>query len=162
MKCDSGCVCGRHRIHAVDCCCYRCNPEPKFCECGCNEETSGPLVRFRQGHGTRGTHQTPELIEARTRRGPEHYRWEGDAISEKGGRSRAGRLIPTPGPCVSCGDIPGERHHKDGDTSNNAPDNLIVLCRVCHMRLDGRLEMLRKVGQQPKNDRMRNELGQFE
>ena len=31
------------------------------------------------------------------------------------------------------------RGYKDGDTGNNSPDNIQVLCRRCHMLIDGRL-----------------------
>ena len=30
-------------------------------------------------------------------------------------------------------------HHKDGNTLNNNGDNVTILCRRCHMRIDGRL-----------------------
>ncbi len=30
-------------------------------------------------------------------------------------------------------------HHRDGDTSNNTPDNLISLCQRCHLAAQGRL-----------------------
>ncbi len=43
--------------------------------------------------------------------------------------------------CMECGQKkPLEIHHKDGDPTNNDLDNLLVLCRKCHMKLDGRLE----------------------
>jgi hypothetical protein len=35
--------------------------------------------------------------------------------------------------CASQEDI--EVHHVDGDRNNNEPDNLIPLCRDCHMQL---------------------------
>jgi DNA modification methylase len=39
-----------------------------------------------------------------------------------------------------CGAVRGERHHRDGDTSNNDPANIAVVCRRCHMAADGRLD----------------------
>lgn len=79
------------------------------------------------------------LILGRYRRGPTHYNWTGDAVSEKAGRKRALRAYPTIGPCEACGATKTERHHKDGNTANNAPDNIAALCRRCHMIADGRL-----------------------
>lgn len=33
-----------------------------------------------------------------------------------------------------------ERHHADGDPFNNARENIMTVCRRCHMTIDGRLE----------------------
>jgi len=42
--------------------------------------------------------------------------------------------------CENCGrGYKLEVHHKDGNHKNNNPDNLIKVCRRCHMLLDGRL-----------------------
>jgi hypothetical protein len=78
------------------------------------------------------------------RRGSSHHKWQGDAVSEKGGRKRALRAFPSVGPCQICGAQKSERHHRDGNTANNAPDNIHVVCRRCHMTEDGRLEQVRK------------------
>ena len=43
--------------------------------------------------------------------------------------------------CIFCGtneDI--FPHHKDGDHSNNNPENTILVCRACHMLLHKRIE----------------------
>lgn len=72
--------------------------------------------------------------------GQGHPRWEGDAISEKGGRKRALRMYPVIGPCSKCGAEKAERHHIDANTANNEPSNIEVLCRRCHMETDGRLD----------------------
>lgn len=72
------------------------------------------------------------LGDKRKLRGKAHPLWKGDAISEKGGRKRALRMYPEIGPCVSCGSGKAERHHADGDTSNNEPGNIVALCRRCH------------------------------
>ena len=87
-----------------------------------------------------GFRQTQEHIEKRTRRGSDHYAWQGDLVSERGGRNRALRLYPKIPPCERCGNEKSERHHRDGNTANNAPDNIAPLCRKCHMEVDGRLE----------------------
>lgn len=100
----------------------------------------------------KGYKQSPEHVAKRKRFGDQHPNWKGDAVSTKGGRSRALRAYPEIGPCSACGDEPAERHHRDGDTTNNAPENIAVLCRKCHMAEDGRLDAVREMArsQQPK------------
>ena len=61
------------------------------------------------------------------------------AESAQAGRQRAYRLYPKIGPCRVCGNPKSERHHKDGNTENNVPDNIDILCRKHHMEADGRL-----------------------
>lgn len=91
-----------------------------------------------------GYQQSPEHIAKKTRAGDKHYAWLGDAVSVRGGRTRALRLFPTIGPCEGCGDVKAERHHKDGNTSNNDASNIAALCRRCHMAIDGRLAQCRE------------------
>lgn len=91
----------------------------------------------------KGYKQTPEHIEKRARRGPAHYAWKGDNVIAKSGQKRARNLYPVIGPCSRCGSAKSERHHKDGNTANNAPENIEILCRRCHMEVDGRLESAR-------------------
>ncbi len=67
-------------------------------------------------------------------------RWTGDSASKVAGHHRARRAYVEIGPCEKCGASPAERHHKDENTSNNAPSNIAILCRRCHMASDGRLE----------------------
>jgi hypothetical protein len=43
------------------------------------------------------------------------------------------------GPCERCGKPGVDHHHKDDDVGNNARDNIAILCRRCHMEVDGRL-----------------------
>lgn len=93
-----------------------------------------------------GYSQSPEHVAKRKRTGAAHYNWQGDAISEKGGRKRALRLYPDIGPCTACGAENAERHHRDENTANNAPENIAILCRRCHMEEDGRLALVRKKG----------------
>lgn len=92
----------------------------------------------------RGYRQSAEHVEKRTRTGPSHYAWQGNSISEKGGRQRALRQFAEIGPCTTCGALKAERHHKDGNTANNCPDNIVPLCRRCHMEADGRMEKARQ------------------
>ena len=88
----------------------------------------------------RGYKQAAEHVEKRIRRGADHYAWQGDNVSARGGRNRALRLYPEIGPCSVCGNKKSERHHKDSNTANNEPENIIILCRRCHMNADGRME----------------------
>ncbi len=66
----------------------------------------------------------------------------GNAASVKAGRTRALRTFRDIGPCASCGSYLSERHHIDGNTLNNDPINIAVLCRKCHMVADGRAAAL--------------------
>ena len=90
-----------------------------------------------------GYKQTPEHIAARIRRGAAHHAWAGDQISEKGGRARALRMYPEISPCIQCGSPRSERHHEDENTANNAPGNVMPLCRRCHMATDSRARAFR-------------------
>ena len=65
-------------------------------------------------------------------------RWQLGA-SASAGRKRAGHRFSL-GPCQSCGQPATDRHHIDGNTFNNAPENVAKLCRRCHMIADGRAE----------------------
>lgn len=76
-------------------------------------------------------------------RGEGHYAWKGDAASTTTKRERTQALFPVGGPCERCGEAPStDRHHIDGDTGNNVRGNIAILCRRCHMIVDGRLERL--------------------
>ena len=48
------------------------------------------------------------------------------------GGHRAAALAATRGRCSRCGDAAALVHHRDGDKTNHAPDNLAALCRSCH------------------------------
>lgn len=86
----------------------------------------------------RGYKQSPEYIAKRIKSGPEHQNWIGDAVSTKGGRTRALRMYEARN-CEDCGSSRAERHHVNEDTSDNSPGNIKFLCRRCHMMEDGRL-----------------------
>lgn len=94
----------------------------------------------------RGYRQSAEHVAKRIRTGESHYRWAGADVSEKGGRKRALRMYRVIGSCVRCGSAKSERHHKDGNTANNAPSNIEPLCRRCHMAEDGRLAAFVEMG----------------
>lgn len=68
-----------------------------------------------------------------------HPNWKGDVAQTITKRRRAVRRYKLD-KCELCGAKATDRHHKDGDTGNNAPSNVQFLCRRCHMIVDGRLE----------------------
>jgi hypothetical protein len=61
------------------------------------------------------------------------------------GRKKAARVVPGPLPACECG-RPSERHHKDGDCTNNDITNIELVCRSCHMKRDGRMTNLKRGG----------------
>lgn len=64
------------------------------------------------------------------------------------GRQRALRRYPKPHdcPCSRCG-LPGmDRHHRNGNTFDNEPENIAWLCRKCHMAEDGRAKAFGALG----------------
>lgn len=77
-------------------------------------------------------------------RGNTHYAWKGDEAGTNTKRNRARRIYPL-GPCVFCGQPGTDRHHRDENTGNNAPENIAILCRSCHMKIDGRLDALHQI-----------------
>ena len=79
--------------------------------------------------------------------GPANPQWDGLITNVHNGRSRALYLYPSPGACQRCGRILKriDRHHIDGNTSNNLLNNIAFLCRRCHMQEDGRLARLREL-----------------
>jgi hypothetical protein len=92
-----------------------------------------------------GYKQSADHIKKRIKSGSSHPNWKGENVSVRGGRTRAERMYPKIGPCTICGNKKSERHHRDGDTSNNSPFNIVILCRKCHMTEDGRLEKFKLV-----------------
>lgn len=113
-------------------------------ECGASKTLyMRPSVPIRFCSKTCSNRWTSKNRKWKPRAGPEHHAWMGDAVSRKGGRARALHAFPATLPCVDCGNPKGERHHIDDNTANNAPDNVVFLCRACHMRHDGRLEKAR-------------------
>lgn len=94
-----------------------------------------------------GDKHTPERIARRVKYGADHPHWVGDKAQVKSGRTRAGRMFPAKPQCESCGEIGKriDRHHVDGDTLNNTPENIQFLCRRCHMTADGRINRMSEV-----------------
>lgn len=78
--------------------------------------------------------------------GEQNSNWKGDAVSRAIGHDRARRMFTLPDQCEGegCEAPPYDRHHIDGDTLNNTPENIAFLCRSCHMQADGRLRVLQE------------------
>ena len=70
--------------------------------------------------------------------GDQHPQWKGDTASGSSKRGRARRLFKLRD-CERCGKKATDRHHIDGNAGNNSPFNIAILCRHCHMQVDGRI-----------------------
>jgi hypothetical protein len=109
---------------------------------------------YRRTHG--GQPRPADLPPGGPPTGPDHFAWKGDLATRGAGHQRAQQRFPL-GPCERCGRPGRERHHRDENTLNNAPENVLVLCRRYHQAIDGRLAAFvaagapyRRVTQQPK------------
>jgi len=62
-----------------------------------------------------------------------HWNWQGGR-----GKSFAERHIDA-NICEICGSIKSlDRHHIDGNQNNNSIENIMIVCRSCHMKLHRR------------------------
>ncbi len=82
---------------------------------------------------------------SRLGKGEQNRFWKGDAASKAAKRQRAVRQYAL-GQCERCERPAVDRHHVDGDTGNNGPENIARLCRRCHEAADGRLARLPEMG----------------
>lgn len=80
------------------------------------------------------SHECAVIARTHTQRG--QIRVE-DATPDAG-RMRARRMYPGPLACEQCG-APAERHHRDGNTLNNRPENVAFLCRTHHINEEDRM-----------------------
>ena len=84
------------------------------------------------------------------RKGPLNPKWgKFTSADADAGRKRAGHRFEL-GPCVKCGKPSRDRHHINGNTLDNRPQNILTLCRPCHMAADGRLAKLVDRNKHPK------------
>jgi hypothetical protein len=67
-------------------------------------------------------------------------------VAPRTGRDRARRWYRALTACERCGVAATDRHHKDGDPSHDAPEDIALLCRRCHMEEDGRLGRFVRAG----------------
>lgn len=104
----------------------------------CSRECSAEFHR-----GKPGKKQTEEM-KARLsaqRWGANNPMWKGNDAGIASARERAQRRFPDMGICQRCGAAALDRHHKDGNVHNNKHENIEFLCRRCHMKVDGRLDV---------------------
>ncbi len=82
--------------------------------------------------------------------GEKNGMWKGDLAQWKEtARERAQRRFPLV-TCEKCKKKKAiDRHHIDGNTFNNERNNIMILCRSCHMVIDGRMEKLHAVSLLP-------------
>lgn len=101
-------------------------------------------------------HCSPRILEAA------QARWNPDATAGTK-RKRARAVVSKLGErCTRCyEEKPLERHHIDGDTGNNDVSNIAVLCRRCHMEVDGRLEKIMAYTPQPHPPKECEECGRL-
>lgn len=117
------------------------------CLCSCGRSTTCLGVDLRNGHRTScgcKRHEpkifTPDSIQKirAAKLGKSNPNWKGGKATPNAGRSRARTKFAALN-CSRCGALKAERHHKDGDTNNNDESNIDIVCRRCHMVVDGRL-----------------------
>ena len=127
--------------------------EIKLCECGCGKQVGlynhtcnargqikGQPKRFIHTHHSRGMKRSDEIKEKFRKAKWESLNgmWKGDDVDRNVARGRAIRRYALK-ECELCGKPSCDRHHKDGNTRNNEPTNIQILCRRCHMIVDGRI-----------------------
>ncbi len=128
-----------------------------YCHCGCGKESPiasrtrkdmghkiGEPTLYLPGHWNKGR---PLGEYGRTklsvdRMGAKHHNWKGSNALKQAGNRRARRLFKLGSACVDCGKPPKHRHHVDENPLNNNPENVISLCRRCHLVRHGMLDKL--------------------
>lgn len=86
----------------------------------------------------KGKKRSPEtiakMVAAHTGRG--NPRSKPSSIKARGNKL-CRKLYPVlPDQCELCESPATDRHHKDQDTFNNAPENIQFLCHPCHLKVD--------------------------
>ena len=112
----------------------------KLCKIeGCGKETTALSLcnmhykRFKRGE----KNMSPKRIVAFNLR-EKNGNWKGSNATISTGRIRAERWFSL-GKCELCNNHAQDRHHRDGNSLNNHPLNIQLLCRRCHMVIDGRM-----------------------
>ena len=135
----------------------------KLCECGCGKITNlapytnktigyikGIPIRFIYGHNLKIHHFNPW--------GGLNINWKGNDALPQSGHIRARKRFQL-GKCELCNKFAFDRHHKDLNPLNNNKENVQLLCRSCHMKIDCRLDKLHK--KKSKNNVMLSMQGIF-
>lgn len=116
-----------------------------YCQCGCGQKA--PLAKHN--YPKRGIkkgepcwcvrNHVRKGVEHKFKRGADHYLWKGDSATDHTKRRRAENWYPEKRKCQRCGKDAYDRHHSDGNLNDGTPENILFLCRRCHMETDGRL-----------------------
>jgi len=127
-----------------------------FCHCGCGLKTRiahrtrkdygwvrGEPLEYINGHLSWNHTEKAKQKMRIAKTGERNPNWKGSNALPNAGNQRAERLFKI-GKCENCEKKATDRHHKDGNTLNNDPDNVKHLCRLCHLIEDGRLKTLHK------------------
>lgn len=105
--------------------------------------TTDRLRRRPASYGMLGKHHTRErnVKFAAKMRGRFTF-YEGplmvDLRAMNRGRREARLLYPLDGKVCPCGEPATDRHHVDNDPTNNAPENVALLCSSCHISIHAR------------------------
>lgn len=85
-----------------------------------------------------GKKHTPEAIEKirQGKLGSKNPKWVENMTNPRSGRTRAEKMFPCPKGL--------ERHHINGDSTDNRPENIEFLTRKEHMIKDGRMAVFKK------------------
>lgn len=83
------------------------------------------------GHGRKLTNEEKEKISV-PMTGDKNHRWKGDDIGNGGGRTRANRMYLAELCSICDSTVRVQRHHIDKDPTNNATNNIEILCELCH------------------------------
>jgi len=85
------------------------------------------------GGGKKGmfTEESKKRI-SESKQGEKNSGWKGDSVGNSGGHIRAIKMYEA----IQCERCPSthrvQRHHVDGNPANNLPENIRILCELCH------------------------------
>ena len=124
----------------------------KLCECGCGNQTNmikrtyrhqslikGEYYKFLKCHYSH-TERCKKVMSEKNRE-ERNGMWKGNDAKESSIWARVRRGIIIKGKkCENCDAPAKDRHHLDGNKLNNKLNNILLLCRYCHMLFDGRID----------------------
>ena len=99
------------------------------------------VTKSRKDTVKRAKKLTPEgLAKMKDRAEERNPNWLGRQGKASSGRARALRKFSIEGKiCAHCSNPAQVRHHIDEDPHNNVEENILALCRACHVRLHTKL-----------------------
>ena len=109
-----------------------------------DEAKTGPELILCPGCGKEKREDRKFCSKSCSKTGSNNPNWKGRESSADSAYERTRRIYPMLGICAMCSSPAIDRHHVNGDYHNNSPENVMMLCRRDHMKLDGRLETLRE------------------